>query len=290
MSRIPVTKTPKAYVGGKFIRSESGRVFPLEDKSGNFLCNIPQCTRKDIRNAVEVAGAAGIAWAGRTAYNRGQILYRLGEMMESRLEELSQAVAITGHVSSTAATVEVVKSIDRVIYFAGWTDKYEQVLGNTNPVAGSFFNFSVTEPLGVVAVMAPQKASLLGLISQVLPIISAGNSVVALASTANPYPAILLGEMLATSDLPGGVFNILTGSQDELLETFASHEQIRGLDLALDEHATRQQAEVLAAGSIKRVKFREERDSGYWLSDKPQSLYAIRTFLEFKTTWHPIGA
>ncbi|MCB1121169.1 MAG: aldehyde dehydrogenase family protein, partial [Verrucomicrobiae bacterium] len=138
MSRIPVTKTPKAYVGGKFIRSESGRVFPLEDKSGNFLCNIPQCTRKDIRNAVEVAGAAGIAWAGRTAYNRGQILYRLGEMMESRLEELSQAVAITGHVSSTAATVEVVKSIDRVIYFAGWTDKYEQVLGNTNPVAGSF--------------------------------------------------------------------------------------------------------------------------------------------------------
>ncbi|MEO0510608.1 MAG: aldehyde dehydrogenase family protein [Verrucomicrobiota bacterium] len=289
MSRIPVTKTPKAYVGGKFIRSESGRVFPLNDKRGEFICNIPQCTRKDLRNAVQAAGKAGGGWAGRTAYNRGQVLYRLGEMMEARAEELAQAISITGEVPIASARREVSIAIDRVIYYSGWTDKYEQVLGNTNPVAGSYFNFSVTEPVGVVGVVTSDSASLLGLISQVLPIIASGNSVVALASTTNPYPAILLGEMLATSDLPGGVLNLLTGFRDELLETFASHEHIRGLDLSLDP-AARAQVEVLAAGSIKRVKIREQADLGFWSSEKAQSLYAIRSFLEFKTTWHPIGA
>ncbi len=288
MSRIPVTKTPKAYVGGKFIRSESGRVFPLNNKRGEFLCNIPQCTRKDLRNAVEVAGKACGAWAGRTAYNRGQIFYRLGEMMEARAEELAQAISITGEVTIASARREVSVAIDRVIYYAGWTDKYEQVLGNTNPVAGSFFNFSVTEPVGVVGVVAPDAPSLLGLISQVLPVITSGNSVVALASTANPYPAVLLGEMLATSDLPGGVLNLLTGYRAELLETFASHEHIRGLDLSVDT-ADRAKAEVLAAESIKRVKIREQADTRSWVGEKAQSLYAIRSFLEFKTTWHPIG-
>ena len=289
MSRIPVTKTPKAYVGGKFIRSESGRVFPLTDRRGQFICHIPQCTRKDTRNAVEVAGKVGGAWASRTAYNRGQILYRLGEMMEARAEELAQAIAITGATTLAAARKEVSTTIDRVVYYSGWTDKYEQVLGNTNPVAGPFFNFSVTEPVGVVGVFAPDSPSLLGLISQVLPIITSGNSVLALASTINPYPAILLGEMLATSDLPGGVFNILSGYREELLDTFASHEHIRGLDLALDDDS-RAQAESLAAESIKRLKIREQGDTRFWSSDKAQSLYAIRSFLEFKTTWHPIGA
>ena len=288
MSRIPVTKTPKAYVGGKFIRSESGRVFPLNHKRGQFLCNIPQCTRKDTRNAVEVAGKAGSAWASRTCYNRGQILYRLGEMMEARAEELAQAIAITGAVSLAAARREVAIAIDRVIYYSGWTDKYEQVLGNTNPVAGPFFNFSVTEPVGVIGVFASDSSAFLGLISQVLPIITSGNSVVALASTTNPYPAILLGEMLATSDLPGGVLNILTGYREELLDTFSSHEHIRGLDLSLDAKG-RKEAELLAAESIKRMKIREQENTRYWSSEKAQSLYAIRSFLEFKTTWHPIG-
>lgn len=289
MSRIPVTKTPKAYVGGKFIRSESGRVFPLNNKRGQFLCNIPQCTRKDTRNAVEVAGKAGGGWASRTAYNRGQILYRLGEMMEARSEELTQAISLTGMVSPAAARKEVSTTIDRIIYYSGWTDKYEQVLGNTNPVAGPFFNFSVTEPVGVVGVFAADSPSLLGLITQVLPVITSGNSVVALASTTNPYPAVLLGEMLATSDLPGGVFNILTGFREELLDTFASHEHIRGLDLVLDQ-AGRTEAERLAAESIKRIKIRDQDAVRFWSSDKAQSLYAIRSFLEFKTTWHPIGA
>ncbi|MDA0348705.1 MAG: aldehyde dehydrogenase family protein [Verrucomicrobia bacterium] len=287
MPRISITKTPKAYVGGKFIRSESGRVFPLEDKAGQFICNIPQCTRKDTRNAVELAGNAGSSWAARTAYNRGQVLYRLGEMMESRSEELAQAIAVTGIIDLRKARTEVSVAIDRVIYYAGWTDKYEQVLGNTNPVAGSFFNFSVTEPIGVVGVFCSDGSPLLGLISQVLPIITSGNSVVALASTSNPYPAILLGEMLATSDLPGGVLNILTGFKDELLETFASHEQIRGLDLSVDDKL-RKQAEVLAAKSVKRVKVRPESDEALF-EDSAQSLYVIRNFLEFKTTWHPIG-
>ncbi|MGB0334161.1 MAG: aldehyde dehydrogenase family protein [Opitutales bacterium] len=288
MSRIPITKTPKAYVGGKFMRSESGRVFALNNKRGEFLCNIPQCTRKDLRNAVEAAGKAGGDWAGRSAYNRGQILYRLGEMMEARAEELAQAISITGEVTIASARREVSIAIDRVIYYSGWTDKYEQVLGNTNPVAGSFFNFSVTEPVGVVGVVAPDAPSLLGLISQVLPVITSGNAVVALASTANPYPVILLGEMLATSDLPGGVLNLMTGYRAELLETFASHEHIRGLDLSVDAE-DRAKVEVLAAESIKRVKIREQADTRSWVGEKAQSIYAIRSFLEFKTTWHPIG-
>lgn len=237
---------------------------------------------------MEVSGKAGVAWAFRSSYNRGQILYRLGEMMEARAEELAQAVAITGTVSSATANTEVSNAIDRVVYYAGWSDKYEQVLGNTNPVAGSFFNFSVTEPVGVVAVMAPSSPSLLGLITQVLPVITSGNSVLALASSSNPYPAILLGEMLATSDLPAGVLNILSGYQEELLETFASHEHIRGLDLAVNTES-RKQAESLAAGSVKRVKIRSGESHRFWQSATAQSLYAIRDFVEFKTTWHPIG-
>ncbi len=287
MPRISITKTPKAYVGGKFIRSESGRVFPLTNANGEFICNIPQCTRKDTRNAVEVAGKAGAGWASKTAYNRGQILYRLGEMMEARSEELAQSIAITGEVSLSQARAEVALSIDRVVYYAGWTDKYEQVLGNTNPVAGPFFNFSVTEPVGVVSVFCSDHAPLLGLISQVLPIITSGNSVVVLASSTNPYPAILLGEMLATSDLPGGVLNILSGYKEELLDTFASHEHIRGSDLCVSGDLAKQ-AEVLAAESVKRIHVRESDVD--WTKDTAQSLYAIRNFLEFKTTWHPIGA
>ncbi len=286
MPRILITKTPKAYVGGKFIRSESGRVLPLTNTAGDFICNIPQCSRKDTRNAVEAAGKAGAGWASRTAYNRGQILYRLAEMMEARAEELAQAISITGETDNKQARAEVVESVDRVVYYAGWTDKYEQVLGNTNPVAGPFFNFSVTEPIGVVGVFCSNHAPLLGLISQVLPIIASGNSVVVLASTTNPYPAILLGEMLATSDLPGGVLNLLSGVQDELLDTFASHEHIRGCDLCVSEGLAKQ-AEILASESVKRIQVRKADVD--WSNDSAQSLYPIRNFLEFKTIWHPIG-
>src|SRR5882672_9078946 len=186
MSRLPITKTPKPYVGGAFIRSESGRTFPVKGADGNFFANIPQCTRKDLRNAVEAAAKAGPGWAKRTAYNRGQILYRLGEMLEARAGEMADALVLGG-ASKSAATKEVAATIDRLIYYAGWADKYEQVLGNVNPVASPHFNFTVTEPMGIIGLLAPEEAPLLALVSLIAPAIASGNTVVALASTAQPY-------------------------------------------------------------------------------------------------------
>jgi len=288
MDRLPITKTPKPYVGGAFIRSESGRTFSIRDSGGNFFANIPQCTRKDLRNAVEAAAKAGPGWAKRTAYNRGQILYRLGEMLEARRQEMLDTVASFDAGKPTAAQ-ELDLTIDRIIYYAGWADKYEQVLGNVNPVASAHFNFTVTEPMGVVGVIAPDAPSLLGLISLIVPIIVSGNTVVALASQQTPYPAILLGEMLATSDLPGGVVNILTGFRKELVPTFATHTHLRAISAAADADE-RKAIRLGAAESVKRVRFAEMNGSESWFDDAAQSVYAIRDFLEFKTTWHPIGA
>ena len=286
MTRLPITKTPKPYVGGAFIRSESGRTFPLNDKTGNFYANIPQCTRKDLRNAVESAAKAGASWAKRSAYNRGQILYRLGEMLEARREEMIETLVSFG-ATKAAATKEVDASTDRLVYYAGWCDKYEQVLGNVNPVASPHFNFTVTEAMGVVGVIAPDAPALLGLISMLAPIIASGNSVVVEVSESNPYPAILLGEMLSTSDLPGGVVNLLTGFREELIPTFASHEHIRGISAAV-VGADRKTLRLLGADSVKCVSFVNEKKN--WYADKAQDLYALRDFVEFKTTWHPIGA
>lgn len=287
MTRLPITKTPKPYVGGAFIRSESGRTSPLRDAGGAFFAHLPQCTRKDLRNAVEAAARAGPGWARRTAYNRGQILYRLGEMLEGRRQEMVDTLIRFG-ADAAAAAREVDTATDRLVYYAGWADKYEQVLGNVNPVASPHFNFTVTEPVGVVGVIAPDAPALLGLISLVAPIIVSGNTVVALVSQATPYPAILLGEMLATSDLPGGVVNLLTGLRSELVPTFATHTHLRALSAA----AGPEEKKVLqlgAADSIKRVHF-GPADATDWFEDNAQSLYAIRNFLEFKTTWHPVGA
>jgi acyl-CoA reductase-like NAD-dependent aldehyde dehydrogenase len=294
MARIPVTKTPKVYVGGQFIRSESGRVFPVREagsakREAGLLGNIPQCTRKDLRNAVEAAAKAGPSWAARTPYNRGQILYRLAEMLESRSEEMANALVISGAATKAAAAKEVVASVERLIYYAGWADKYEQVLGNINPVAGPFFNFTVAEPMGIVGIVADDAAPLLGLISQIAPVIVAGNTCVCLASQEFPYPAIVLGELLAVSDLPGGVVNILTGFRKELMPTFATHTHIRGVSAVVDQEE-KKQLQLGAAESIKRVHARK-RDNGLdWTDAGTQSVYEIRDFIEFKTTWHPIGA
>ena len=304
MSRLPITKTPKVYVGGAFIRSESGRTFPIKDAGGRFFANIPQCTRKDLRNAVEAAAKAGPGWAKRTPYNRGQILYRLGEMLEARAADMAGAIMIGaatpsspsstrpgGRVSNSASSArrEIAAAVDRLIYYAGWADKYEQVLGSVNPVAAPYFNFTVTEPMGIVGVIAPEEAPLLGLVSLIAPVIVSGNTVVALASSTRPYPAIVLGEMLATSDLPGGVVNLLTGRHPELVPTFATHAHLR----ALAAVANADERKALALGaveSVKRAKFWKAEEKTDWFSDKAQSLYVIRDFLEFKTTWHPIGA
>jgi acyl-CoA reductase-like NAD-dependent aldehyde dehydrogenase len=289
--RLPITKTPKVYVGGQFIRSESGRVFPIYekgDREGKFFANIPQCTRKDIRNAVEAAAKAGPDWAKRTPYNRGQILYRLGEMLESRADEMSEAITRASDASDRHARREVAASVDRLIYYAGWADKYAQVVGNTNPVAGPFFNFTVPEPMGIVGVIASDEDPLFGLISQIAPVIVSGNTVIALASETQPYPAIVLGEMLATSDLPGGVVNLITGYRRELLPTFATHTHIRGVSAVVGANERKELA-LGAADSVKRVRTRKAEEKLDWYSDKTQGVYDIKDFVEFKTTWHPIG-
>ena len=288
MSRLIVTKTPMVYVGGAFIRSESARTFPLRDAAGNFFANIPQCTRKDLRNAIEAAAKAGPGWAKRTPYNRGQIIYRLGEMLEARKGDMADALAVGG-ASKPAATKEITATIDRLIYYAGWADKFEQVLGNVNPVASPHFNFTVTESMGIVGLLAPEEAPLLALISLIAPAITGGNTVVALASSAQPYPAIVLGEMLATSDLPGGVVNLLTGFRKEIVPTMATHTHLRAI-AGVANADERKALKLGAAESVKRVKLTKAEEPVDWYSAQAQSLYAVRDHLEFKTTWHPIGA
>ena len=286
--RLPITKTPKCYVGGAFIRSESGRVAALNDAGGKFFANIPQCTRKDLRNAVEAAAKAGPGWAKRSGYNRGQILYRLAEMIEARGSEMADAIALGG-ASDAAATKEVSASIERLIHYAGWADKFAQVLGSVNPVSSPHFNFTVTEPMGIIGVIAPDEAPLLALVSLIAPAIAGGNSVVALASQARPYPAIVLGEMLATSDLPGGVVNILTGQRSEMLPTFATHEHLRALS-GVANADERKQLRLGAAESVRRTRLQKSEDAPDWFADSAQGVHEIRELIDFKTTWHPRGA
>lgn len=286
--RLPVSKTPKVYIGGEFVRSESGRTYPITS-AGKFFANIPECTRKDVRNAVEAAAAAGAKWAKRTPYNRGQIMYRLAEMLEARGAEMADAIAQTANVADEDTRAEVSAAVDRLIYYAGWADKYEQVLGNTNPVGGPFFNFTVSEPVGIVGVIADDRSPFLALISQVAPVLVSGNAVVALASERFPYPAIVLGEMLATSDLPAGVLNIVTGHRNELVPTFATHTHIRGIDAVVTADERKELA-LGAADSVKRLRARTDEKPLDWTDERQQSLYEIRNFVEFKTVWHPIGA
>jgi acyl-CoA reductase-like NAD-dependent aldehyde dehydrogenase len=273
---LKITKTPKCYVGGAFIRSESGRVYEFRGSKGEFISNIPRCTKKDLRNAAEAAAKAGAGWAKRTPYNRAQILYRLAEMLEARATEMA---AVTSEK-------EVRATIDRIVYFAGWADKYEQVLGSVNPVASPHFNFTVTEPMGVVGILAPEESPLLALMTLILPVVTGGNSVVALASHAAPYPSILLGEMLATSDLPGGVVNLLTGERKEMLSTFATHGHLRAV-AAVASQAEAVALQQGAAESVKRVKLHDLKTD--WYSSTHDSPYSIRDFVEAKTVWHPIG-
>lgn len=286
--RLSITKTPKCYVGGAFIRSESGRVTALHDATGSFYANIPLCTRKDLRNAVEAAAKAGPGWAARNAYNRGQILYRLAEMLEARAAEMSAAVSLTG-ASEKDADREVAASIERIVHYAGWTDKYQALLGSVNPVSSAHFNFTVTEPMGIIGIVAPDEMPLLGLLSLILPAITSGNTVVALASSTQPYPSILLGEMLATSDLPGGVVNLLTGQRADLIPTFATHAHLRGL-AAVAGLEDRKTLQIGAADSVKRLKLIPTESPTDWFSESAQGLYEIRDHLEAKTTWHPIGS
>jgi acyl-CoA reductase-like NAD-dependent aldehyde dehydrogenase len=292
--RIDVRKTYKLYVGGAFPRSESGRSYDVVDTKGRFLANAAQASRKDARDAVVAARAAFAGWAGATAYNRGQVLYRVAEVMEGRRAQFADEVARAEGVTTARAERTVDAAIDRWVWYAGWSDKVAQVYGGLNPVAGPYFDISAPEPTGVVAVLAPQGSSLLGLVSVVAPVVVTGNTCVVLTSERRPLPAVTLAEALATSDLPGGVVNVLTGRTAEVAPWLASHADVNGLDLtgaAGAEGLAWGDLELAAADNLKRVL----RPAGAgaeavepdWSTTPDPS--RIRTWLETKTVWHPKG-
>ncbi|MUT93725.1 aldehyde dehydrogenase family protein [Streptomyces sp. Z38] len=284
--RLSVFKTYKLYVGGKFPRSESGRVYEVTDAKGKWLANAPQSSRKDARDAVVAARKAFGAWSGATAYNRGQILYRIAEMLEGRRDQYVREVAEAEGLSKSRAAAQVDAAIDRWVWYAGWTDKIAQVVGGGNPVAGPFFNLSSPEPTGVVAVLAPQESSFLGLVSVVAPVIATGNTAVVIASEGSPLPALSLGEVLATSDLPGGVVNILSGRTAEIAAPLAAHQDVNAIDLAGADEVLAKELEVAAADNLKRVLRPQPVDD--WVAAPGTD--RMTAFLETKTVWHPTGS
>ncbi len=283
--RIPVAKTYKIYIDGKFPRTESGRYFTLEDKSGSVIANVCQSSRKDFRNAVVAARNAQGGWAKASAYLRGQILYRIAEMLEGRREQFVAELKAEGSTARQAER-EVDAAIDRLIYFAGWSDKYQQVFSAVNPVSSSHFNFSVLEPTGVVAMIAPADSGLLGLVANLAPAIVGGNTVVLLASESAPLSAVSFAEVLHASDVPAGVVNILTGYVDELAEHFSSHMDVNAIVCAEGGRKLKRQVQTLAADNLKRVVWRSGLD---WAGDEARNPYLVRDTQEVKTTWHPIG-
>ncbi|MGW1841145.1 aldehyde dehydrogenase family protein [Streptomyces sp. NPDC001966] len=291
-NRLSVFKTYKLYVGGKFPRSESGRVYEVTDSKGKWLANAPRSSRKDARDAVVAARKAFGGWSGATAYNRGQILYRVAEMLEGRKDQFVREVADAEGLSKSKAAAVVDAAIDRWVWYAGWTDKIGQVVGGANPVAGPFFNLSTPEPTGVVTVLAPQESSFLGLVSVIAPVIATGNTAVVIASAASPLPALSLGEVLATSDLPGGVVNILSGRTAEIATPLASHQDVNAIDLTGADTALAKELEIAAADNLKRVLRPQpvDGDGGGtdWTTDP--GTHRLTAFLETKTVWHPTGA
>ena len=290
--RIGVRKTYKLYIGGQFPRTESGRSYEVFDARGALLANACRGTRKDIREAVRAARKAFPGWAAKTAYNRSQILYRIAELMEGRRDQFIAEVQSAQGVGRRRAVREVDAAIDRWVWYAGWADKFSQVVGSVNPVNGSYFNFTVPEPTGVVGVIAPEDSSLLGLVSRLAPVIVSGNAAVVVASESRPLPAVTLTEVLATSDVPGGVVNLVTGLRREIVPTLAAHMDVNALDafgVAPSEAAAVEESGV---DNVKRV-IRPPRDGleRYdWLSQRAQSPYLIGEYVETKTVWHPIGA
>ena len=277
--RIDVMKTYKLYIGGAFPRSESGRSYELKDKKGNFIANPALASRKDLRDAVVAAKAAFSGWSHATAYNRGQILYRMAEMLEGRTEQFVAEIKALEGVSDSVARRQVQDSIDLWVWYAGWSDKISTTSGGTNPIAGPYYNFTIPEPLGVVGVIADEKESLLGLTRGLAPVITSGNTAVLIASERLPLSAISLAEVMATSDLPAGVVNILTGSKSELIPWLASHMEVDGIDISGAEKKLDGEIKRAGTENLKRI-YRFEKDA---------SLKRILSFMEYKTVWHPIG-
>jgi acyl-CoA reductase-like NAD-dependent aldehyde dehydrogenase len=289
MSRVEVRKTHKLYIGGAFPRSESGRTYEALDAKGGFIANMAKASRKDARDAVRAARSAFPGWSSRTPYNRGQVIYRIAEVMEGRRDQLvSQLREATG-ITAKVAEKRVDVTIDRVVWYAGWADKYVQVLGNANPVSGPFFNLSTPEPTGVVAIVAPT-VPLLPFVSTVLPAITAGNTVVVVASEQHPVPAVTLAEIMATSDLPGGVVNLLTGSPAEIAPWLATHLDVDALDLTgIEDADLARSLESDAAEDLKRVRRPDSVDGRGedWVAEP--TLDRLQSWVEIKTVWHPIG-
>ena len=276
-------KTYKLFIGGAFPRSESGRSYEVTASDGSFLANAAQASRKDARDAVVAARGAVAGWAGADAFNRGQVMYRIAEMMEGRGPQLAAEVAAAEGLSAARARRVVASAVDRWVWYAGWADKYAQVAGAANPVAGPYFNFSLPEPTGVVAVLAPQASSLLGFVSVVAPVVVTGNTAVVVASEDRPLPAVTLAEVVATSDVPAGVLNVLTGRTTELAPVLAAHMDVNAIDLSGADQAGRGDLERMAADNLKRVLVLEED----WAAEA--TMRRMRAFVEIKTVWHPAG-
>lgn len=284
MSRLDINKTYKLYIGGKFPRTESGRFYTINNKKGNLIANMCLASRKDFRNAVVIARKAQSSWASASALNKGQILYRIAEMLEGRKEQFIAELILQGETKSDAQK-EVETSIDRLVYYAGWSDKYQQLFSSVNPVASPHFNFSCVEPVGVVAIIAPEEQSLLGLVSQIAPAIVGGNTVIVLASENKPLTAISFAEVLNSSDVPNGVVNILTGNKNELIEYMASHMDVNSIIYCGKNQENIKLISELASNNVKRTIFYKKSD---WFSDNSQSPYFIEKMQEVKTTWHPV--
>lgn len=287
MARLTVPKTYKLYIGGKFPRTESGRSIAITNAKGDTAAHICRGSRKDLRDAVEASNRAFQGWSSTTGYLRGQIMYRMAEMLEGRREEFASAIQVTQRCTTAVARDEVDASVDRLIRFAGWSDKVEQVLGCSNPVAGQYYNFTVPQPQGVVAVVAPQTPSLLGLVTLIGAPMCVGNTVVAVGSDEHPIPTAILGEVCQTSDVPAGVINILTGVQSELLEHIATHRQIASIHAADLSKKDRTMVQVGAADSMKRIRFSSYSLKEWNDDDKTASPWNIEPFVEMKTIWHP---
>jgi len=283
--RLNVQKTYKIYIGGQFPRTESGRYYKLKSDTGNLLGNICLSSRKDFRNAVGAARVAFKGWAGKSAFNRSQILYRLGEMLEGRSDQFVQELIAQG-AAPKKARAEVAASIDRLIYYAGWADKYQQVFSSVNPVASSHFNFTILEPMGVVAIIAPEKSSLLGLVSVIAATIAGGNTCVVLASESAPLCAVTFSEVAHSSDVPGGVINILTGKRKELLSQFTMHMDVNAIGYSDNDAKTIGKIKRDSTSNLKRSIIYKGMD---WSGTAAESPYFISDLQEAKTTWHPIG-
>ncbi|MCI0635150.1 MAG: aldehyde dehydrogenase family protein [Actinobacteria bacterium] len=283
-TRVPVRRTAKLYIGGAFPRSESGRSYEVFSHDGRLLARAARASRKDLRDAVRAARAAQPEWGGKTAYNRGQILYRVAELMEGRRAQFESELADAGAGDPARGASA---AIDRWVWYAGWADKIGQVLGATNPVAGPYFNFTIPEPTGVVGIVAPAVQSLLGLVSRLAPAVVSGNTTVVLASERSPLPAVTLGEVLSTSDVPGGVVNILTGQTAELVPWLAGHMDVNAIDVTGVPEDLLPKAEELSAENVKRVHRAPRADP---FSEEAQSPFEITALMEFKTVWHPMGA